>query len=132
MWAQHLLLLSLINSCSLPMELQCYSSCLKILECFHQKPSFLFNWKKKDMDILDEKGWVNYQETSFKHTHTFLVPHLSVHHAGLQLRLVQQGVITSVGLPGNLSPITSPVIWAAQARDDPTTWQRCKIFFIVH
>lgn len=61
----------------------------------------------------------------------FLVPHLPVHHAGLQLRLVQQGVITAVGLPGNFSPITGPVIWTAQARDDPMTWQTCKIFFIV-
>jgi len=28
----------------------------KILECFHQKPSFLFDWRKKDMDILDDMG----------------------------------------------------------------------------
>jgi len=28
----------------------------KILECFHQKPSFLFNGRKKVMDILDDMG----------------------------------------------------------------------------
>jgi len=28
----------------------------KILESFHQKPSFLFHWRKKDMDILDDMG----------------------------------------------------------------------------
>jgi len=28
----------------------------KILECFHLKPYFLFNYRKKDMDILDDMG----------------------------------------------------------------------------
>jgi len=28
----------------------------KILECFHQKPKFLFDSGKKDMDILDDTG----------------------------------------------------------------------------
>jgi len=28
----------------------------KILECFHQNLSFLFDWRKKDMDILDYMG----------------------------------------------------------------------------
>ncbi len=28
----------------------------KILECFHQKPSFLFDWRKKDVNILDDMG----------------------------------------------------------------------------
>jgi len=28
----------------------------KMLECFHHKPQFLFDWRKKDMDILDDTG----------------------------------------------------------------------------
>jgi len=28
----------------------------KILDCFHQKPQFLFDWRKNDMDILDDMG----------------------------------------------------------------------------
>jgi len=28
----------------------------KILECFHQKPSLRFDWRKKDMDILGYMG----------------------------------------------------------------------------
>ncbi len=28
----------------------------KNLECFHQKPSFLFDWRKKDYTFLDDMG----------------------------------------------------------------------------
>jgi len=28
----------------------------KILEYFHQKPTFLFDWRKKEIDILDDMG----------------------------------------------------------------------------
>jgi len=30
-----------------------------MLECFHQKPLFLFDLRKKDMDILDDMGVSN-------------------------------------------------------------------------
>jgi len=37
----------------------------KILECFHQKTNLLFDWRKKDVDILDDMGVSNYQEKFF-------------------------------------------------------------------
>lgn len=48
--------------------------------------------------------------------------YLPVHHAVLQLGVVQQGVVTALGLPGNLSPVTGPVVGTAEARNHPTTW----------
>jgi len=39
------------------------------LECFPQKPSFIFDWRKIDMNILDDMGVsklsVNYQDFFF-------------------------------------------------------------------
>jgi len=34
-------------------------------KCFHQKPSFLFDWRKKDMEILDDMGVSKLSATVF-------------------------------------------------------------------
>jgi len=34
-------------------------------ECFNQKPSFIFDWRKTDMASWMTWGWVNYQQKIF-------------------------------------------------------------------
>ncbi len=33
------------------------------MECFPQKHNFFWSWKNKDMNILDDMGWRNYEES---------------------------------------------------------------------
>jgi len=37
----------------------------KNLDCFHQKPLFIFDWRKNDMTSWMTWGWVNYQQKFF-------------------------------------------------------------------
>ncbi len=35
---------------------------IQILECFHQKPKSIFDWRNDCINILDDMGWVNYKD----------------------------------------------------------------------